>query len=274
LPAQGKARVPSGEQAATAATDSEVSDSGVRASEVFRRAMDPLKGVDIDDLFEQPSNSGGNAAASPAQLATTQSDIGNAERSPWAPPNSPSAIPPGSPPAPAAQTPPSMPSSANPLPLSRQNQNIRQLEARPQLVTPGRIAIVAAILLGVFVVNALPNLLKHQQPQAPIATPQPVEETPKQTAVTTTTTNTGAGEIKEKEPEKEKPPAHTAKPVEHNDHTTSHTASHPPVHKPHVAPKPHVTAAVKHAPAAVSAPAHSSSASNPWAALQGLRPKK
>ncbi len=107
-------------------------------SEFFRRALDPMEGINVDELFDDTT---GNGKVSKPQ-----------------PPSEPSTLA------------PKTPTTTKPV---RSNIRDLELEARKPLVTLNRIAMVVAFCVIAFVVNALPNIFHLSlSPPAPVVIPQ------------------------------------------------------------------------------------------------------
>lgn len=229
LPTPSKSRSQStGEMIAPA----EVVNNSTTPSEHFRRALDPMKGINVDELFNSTADSA--AVSNQAQPSASSQ------------PNT---------------TPPPATSSIRRL----------QSEAKKPLLTPLIIAALVGCCVIAFIINAVPNFIhpaainsapnsispKNQgtpdevptQPTKPNAPPAQAGE-----ATILHTPNTAAKKAPEKLPIAHSVPA--AKPHAPAAVQRKHSTAIPPVHT---------------APAHLSHPAGSAKSSNPWDALQGLR---
>lgn len=258
LQAQSKGRTQSG-------GESLPDDKIATTSEIFRRAMDPMQGMDIDQLFSE------TAPAVERQSGSSGSRSGNMQGTV---PSGGNLKSPGDNNPQAAKA-----TAAQPAVGSMRSA----FQDRPaQVPNTSNIWKGLALVCLIFLGFVSMNVMRHNESAPPKVVPVGTTNGAATTATTgavrdpaaasSTSPTTPASNQSKDSVGKETPPI--IKTPEHPP-PTAHALHIVPVaaHK-HVVTKIH-SAAIKHAPPTVTSPAHTASRSpNPWAALQGLRPKK
>lgn len=282
----------------TPSGNSSITDPNVSASpsEHFRRALDPMRGINVDDLFDgtndsaEVSSQGHPSILSQASNSVRPTDLNKLSNS-TSDLNKPAEFSRG---------------GTTPPPASSSVRRMQSEGAKP-LVTPMRVGVVAGLCMIACLINSLPNFL-HPATVKPAPNSVPVQGQPADgTKPSAAETRSGMpGKTPDKIPGERLPnqPAQATaeSPGQQNPPSTaaqvSRTASshqNNPTTKriPEKIPASHAAAAAKiHAPLAVhhvhtaavnttSAPAAHAShtagsgkSSNPWDALQGMRKGK
>lgn len=273
------------------------STNSTSPSEHFRRALDPMRGINVDELFDGTATGANSANSTSASTAAKKGNGADTVRQTAAANNSHN----------GANADPTQAASREKglkEPSSEGLNNIRKLQRHGQktLITPMRVAAVVGFCLLAFLVNALPHFI-HQPAQvntpadtAPAASPTVSHAsasttttliTPIKPAPTATTKSMTAPLAVHKEKEvvdttQAENPVHPAS----STHTTAqiHASSawhstpsaHPgiSVHTPVTSHQGAITHATLAHPAKTHPTTSASKSSNPWDALQGLRKGK
>ncbi|CAN5567818.1 hypothetical protein BH10CYA1_BH10CYA1_60420 [soil metagenome] len=222
------------------------------ASEHFRRALDPMKGINVDQLFEGTADSAEiSGQVQPSILSQTS------------PLTKPSTL------AQASTNPPA-------------SSSVRRMQSAPKpLVTPVRVALVAALCVIACMLNALPNFL---HPVTVKPAPNSIAPQSQPADAVNSSTSVSPSAIPGKTPNSSGPVA-----LEQNNQTTKKTPETVPtthsttatklrsplvVHRVHTVPSGAAHATPAHSSPHSSHPTGSAKSSNPWDALQGLRKGK
>lgn len=271
LPTPGKSRSYStGElPAPTPSGNSSMTDPNVSTSpsEHFRRALDPMRGINVDELFDSTANSADVSRQIEPSVLSQQPDLRRTADS-----TSSSDL---------TRSPARSRGSNQPTPAASSVRHL-QSEGPKNLVTPVRVATIVGFCLVAVLINALPNFLHH----APAAQPAPnsVPALSQPAGDTKPSPSESQSAVSGKNPDGNHPaPAQASRASSQSEnHTTRKIFDKTPTPHPAVVAKMHAPPAVRRNHAAATnvptaRPTHttgSGKSSNPWDALQGMRKGK